>query len=216
MINVLLVDDHELVRTGIKRILDDVRGFKVIGEAKTGEEAVQFCRQNEPDIVLMDMNMPGIGGLEATKKICRYCPDVKVIVLTVHCEDPFPSKVMQIGAHGYLTKGAGPEEVVNAIRAVNSGQRYIAPQIAQQIALAQFSGRTDENPFQTLSDRELQIMLMITRGEKVQSIADRLNLSSKTVNSYRYRIFEKLAVNGDVELTHLAIRHKMIDIDSDH
>ena len=216
MINVLLVDDHELVRTGIKRILDDVRGFKVIGEAKTGEEAVQFCRQNEPDIVLMDMNMPGIGGLEATKKICRYCPDVKVIVLTVHCEDPFPSKVMQIGAHGYLTKGAGPEEVVNAIRAVNSGQRYIAPQIAQQIALAQFSGRTDENPFQPLSDRELQIMLMITRGEKVQSIADRLNLSSKTVNSYRYRIFEKLAVNGDVELTHLAIRHKMIDIDSDH
>ncbi|MFY8272533.1 UvrY/SirA/GacA family response regulator transcription factor [Pseudoalteromonas sp. SSDWG2] len=215
MINVLLVDDHELVRTGIKRILDDVRGFKVIGEAKTGEEAVQFCRHHEPDIVLMDMNMPGIGGLEATKKICRYCPDVKVIVLTVHAEDPFPSKVMQIGAHGYLTKGAGSEEVVNAIRAVNSGQRYIAPEIAQQIALAQFSGRTDENPFQILSDRELQIMLMITKGEKAQNIADKLNLSSKTVNSYRYRIFEKLAVNGDVELTHLAIRHKMIDIDTD-
>ncbi|WP_105258429.1 MULTISPECIES: UvrY/SirA/GacA family response regulator transcription factor [unclassified Pseudoalteromonas] len=216
MINVLLVDDHELVRTGIKRILDDVRGFKVIGEAKTGEEAVQFCRQNEPDIVLMDMNMPGIGGLEATKKICRYCPDVKVIVLTVHCEDPFPSKVMQIGAHGYLTKGAGSEEVIQAIRSVNAGQRYIAPEIAQQIALAKFSGRTDESPFQTLSDRELQIMLMITKGDKAQSIAEQLNLSSKTVNSYRYRIFEKLAVNGDVELTHLAIRHKMIDIDSDH
>ncbi|MDE3272356.1 UvrY/SirA/GacA family response regulator transcription factor [Pseudoalteromonas sp. G4] len=215
MINVLLVDDHELVRTGIKRILDDVRGFKVVGEAKTGEEAVQFCRQNNPDIVLMDMNMPGIGGLEATKKICRFCPDVKVIVLTMQCEDPFPSKVMQIGAHGYLTKSAGPEEVVNAIRAVKTGQRYIAPEIAQQIALAQFSGRNEENPFASLSDRELQIMLMITKGEKVQTIADQLNLSSKTVNSYRYRMFEKLNVGGDVELTHLAIRHKMIEIDSD-
>ena len=213
MINVLLVDDHELVRTGIRRILDDVRGFKVVGEAKDGEAAVQFCRQHTPNIVLMDMNMPGMGGLEATKKICRYCPDVKIIVLTVNCEDPFPSKVMQIGAHGFLTKGAGSDEMVRAIRSVHAGQRYIAPEIAQQIALAQVTGRTDENPFQSLSERELQIMLMITKGKKAQDIAERLNLSSKTVNSYRYRMFEKLNVGGDVELTHLAIRHKMIDID---
>jgi two-component system invasion response regulator UvrY len=157
--------------------------------------------------------MPGMGGLEATKKICRYCPDVKIIVLTVNCEDPFPSKVMQIGAHGFLTKGAGSDEMVRAIRSVHAGQRYIAPEIAQQIALAQVTGRTDENPFQSLSERELQIMLMITKGEKAQDIAERLNLSSKTVNSYRYRMFEKLNVGGDVELTHLAIRHKMIDID---
>ena len=216
MINVLLVDDHELVRTGIKRILDDVRGFKVVGEAKDGEAAVQFCRQHVPNIVLMDMNMPGMGGLETTKKICRYCPDVKIIVLTVNCEDPFPSKVMQIGAHGFLTKGAGSDEMVRAIRSVHAGQRYIAPEIAQQIALAQVTGRTDENPFQSLSERELQIMLMITKGEKAQDIAERLNLSSKTVNSYRYRMFEKLNVGGDVELTHLAIRHKMIDIDVSH
>ena len=216
MINVLLVDDHELVRTGIKRILDDVRGFKVVGEAKDVEAAVQFCRQHAPNIVLMDMNMPGMGGLEATKKICRYCPDVKIIVLTVNCEDPFPSKVMQIGAHGFLTKGAGSDEMVRAIRSVHAGQRYIAPEIAQQIALAQVTGRTDENPFQSLSERELQIMLMITKGEKAQDIAERLNLSSKTVNSYRYRMFEKLNVGGDVELTHLAIRHKMIDIDVSH
>ena len=190
-----------------------MRGFKVVGEAKDGEAAVQFCRQHTPNIVLMDMNMPGMGGLEATKKICRYCPDVKIIVLTVNCEDPFPSKVMQIGAHGFLTKGAGSDEMVRAIRSVHAGQRYIAPEIAQQIALAQVTGRTDENPFQSLSERELQIMLMITKGEKAQDIAERLNLSSKTVNSYRYRMFEKLNVGGDVELTHLAIRHKMIDID---
>ena len=171
MINVLLVDDHELVRTGIRKILDEVKGLKVIGEAKTGEEAVQFCRKTEPNVVLMDMNMPGIGGLEATKKIIRYAPDVKVIVLTVYSEDPIPTKVMQIGAAGYLTKGAGPDEMINAIRAVNSGQRYITPEIAQQMALSQFKS-ADENPFSSLSERELQIMLMITRGEKVPDISE--------------------------------------------
>ena len=159
MINVLLVDDHELVRTGIRKILDEIKGIKVVGEAETGEEAVQFCRKEEPDVVLMDMNMPGIGGLEATKKIIRYAPDVKVIVLTVHSEDPFPTKVMQIGAAGYLTKGAGPDEMVNAIRAVNSGQRYLTPEIAQQMALNQFKS-AEENPFNQLSERELQIMWM--------------------------------------------------------
>lgn len=212
MINVLLVDDHELVRTGIRKILDDVKGFKVIGEATTGEEALQFCRHNEPDVVLMDMNMPGMGGLEATKKIIRTSPDTKVIVLTIHSEDPFPTKVMQIGAAGYLTKGAGPAEMINAIRAVNSGQRYLAPEIAQQMALGQFKS-PDENPFNMLSERELQIMLMITRGEKVTDISEQLMLSTKTINSYRYRMFDKLKVSNDVELTHLAIRHGMVKME---
>jgi two-component system invasion response regulator UvrY len=153
--------------------------------------------------------MPGIGGLEATKKIIRYAPDVKVIVLTVYCEEPIPTKVMQIGAAGYLTKGAAPDEMVNAIRSVNSGQRYITPEVAQQMALSQFK-TADENPFGSLSERELQIMLMITRGEKVPDISEQLSLSSKTINSYRYRMFEKLAVGNDVELTHMAIRHGMI------
>ena len=211
MINVLLVDDHELVRTGISRILMDERGIKVIGEAGSGEEALQFCRQHEPDVVLMDMNMPGMGGLEATRKILRYQPHAKIIVLTVHTEDPFPSKVMQAGASGYLTKGATPPEVLQAIRQVSRGQRYLSPEIAQQMALSQFNP-ADENPFKALSERELQIMLMITKGGKVNDIADQLNVSAKTVNSYRYRMFEKLAISGDVELTHLALRHGMIDI----
>jgi len=213
LINVLLVDDHELVRTGIKRIINDVRGLKVVGEAASGEEAFQMCRAEEPDVVLMDMNMPGIGGLEATKKIVRYCPDVKVIILTVHTEDPFPTKVMQIGAHGFLTKMTGPDEMINAIKSVNVGQRYIAPDIAQQIALNQFSGKKEDKPFESLSERELQIMLMITKGEKVQDIAEQLSLSSKTVNSYRYRMFEKLNICNDVELTHMAIRHGMLNME---
>lgn len=209
MINILLVDDHELVRTGIRKILSEVKGFRVIDECETGEEAVKFCRQTEPDVILMDMDMPGMGGVEATKKILRFSPDAKIIVLTVHTEEPFPTKVMQIGAAGYLTKGTAPNEMVNAIWAVNRGQRYLPAEIAQKMALSQFTS-TEENPFKALSDRELQIMLMITRGEKVPDISVSLFLSTKTINSYRYRMFEKLDVRNDVELTHLAIRHGMI------
>lgn len=210
MINIFLVDDHELVRTGIKRLLEDVRGLKVVGEADSGETAVSWCRSNDTDIVLMDMNMPGIGGIEATRRILRLNPDIKVIVISIHGEEPYPTKVMQAGAAGYLTKSAAPLEMINAIRQVKSGQRYLSPEIAQQMALSQFRP-AEENPFQTLSDRELQIMMMITTGQKVNDISEQLSLSPKTVNSYRYRLFTKLEVRGDVELTHLAIRHGILD-----
>ncbi len=214
MIKVYLVDDHELVRTGIRHILEDVRGFQVIGEAVSGEQAVQWCRDNHPDVILMDMNMPGIGGLEATKKIIRYNPDAKIIVLTVQTETPFPLKVMQAGAVGYLTKCSASDEMINAIKAVSCGQRYISPEIAQQIALSQVSISTPDNPFKALSDREMQITMMITKGNKVQDIAERLNLSPKTVNSYRYRLFEKLNISGDVELTRMAIRYGILDAET--
>ncbi|KKO46618.1 response regulator [Arsukibacterium ikkense] len=211
MINVLLVDDHELVRTGISRILMDERGIKVIGEAGSGEEALQFCRQHEPDVVLMDMNMPGMGGMTATKRILHFCPDIKVLALSVSCEEPVPTKVMQLGAAGFISKNSAPKEMVSAIRKVYSGVRHISDEVAQKMALAKVNNHS-ENPFEGLSDRELQIMLMITRGQKVTDIAEQLNVSAKTVNSYRYRMFEKLAISGDVELTHLALRHGMIDI----
>jgi Response regulator containing a CheY-like receiver domain and an HTH DNA-binding domain len=211
LISVFLVDDHELVRTGIRRILEDVRGIRVVGEAENGENAVQWCRDNYSDVILMDMNMPGIGGLEATKKILRVRPETRIIVLTVHSEDPFPTKVMQAGASGYLTKSSAPDEMIQAIRAVSSGQRYISPEIAQQMALSQFKSHDVENPFKILSERELQIMLMITRGSKVNDIAEQLSLSPKTINSYRYRLFDKLQINGDVELTRMAMRYGMLD-----
>lgn len=216
LINVLLVDDHELVRTGISRILNDERGIRVVAEVCSGEQAISYCRNESaevvtPDVVLMDMNMPGIGGMAATKRILHYCPDIKVLALSVSFEEPVPTKVMQMGAAGFISKNAAPKEMIEAIRKVAAGQRYISDEVAQKMALSKIQSNS-ANPFDELSERELQIMLMITKGQKVNDIADQLNVSAKTVNSYRYRMFEKLAISGDVELTHLALRHGMIDI----
>ena len=185
--------------------MEDVRGIKVVGEAQSGETAVTFCRQHHPDVILMDMNMPGIGGLEATRKILRIRPDVRIIVLTIHSENPFPTKVMQAGAAGYLTKGAAPDEMIHAIRLVHSGQRYISPEIAQQMALSQFAS-ADENPFKSLSERELQIMMMITKGQKVTDISEQLNLSPKTVSVHRDHIKEKLEFATSAEMIRQAVR----------
>ena len=210
MIKILVVDDHDLVRTGIVRLLNDVKDFKVIAEVGSGEEAIDFCRKNTPDIVLMDVTMPGIGGLEATKKVVRVCDGTKIICLSMHKENPIPAKIMQAGAHGFLTKDADKSEVVNAIYKVHSGQKFISPEIAQKIAIGTLNPDIN-NPFEQLSERELEITLMLTRGVKVTDIAKHLNISAKTVNTYRYRLFDKLDIKTDVELVHLALRHKLIE-----
>ncbi len=207
-----MVDDHDLVRMGISRMLGDVPGLAVVGEAESGERAVSLARSLKPDVVLMDVRMPGIGGLEATRKLVQHDKHLKVIAVTVCDEEPFPTRLMQAGAAGYVTKGAALEEMVSAIRQVHSGQRYISPTIAQQLALKSFAPATD-SPFDSLSEREIQIALMIVSCEKVQSISDKLCLSPKTVNTYRYRIFDKLGITSDVELTLLAVRHGMVDTD---
>jgi two-component system, NarL family, invasion response regulator UvrY len=156
------------------------------------------------------LRMPGMGGIEATSRIMHNFPKLKILAVT-SCEDePFPSRLLQAGAMGYLTKGAGKDEMVKSIRLVMSGQRYVSPDIAQKMALRPFAYGED-SPFDELSERELQVAIMITDGTKVQEISDRLHLSRKTVNSYRYRIFEKLGVSSDVELTLLALRYGLLD-----
>jgi len=208
---VLVVDDHDLVRTGISRMLADIDGLQVIGQADSGEAAIRKSRELKPDVVLMDIKMPGIGGLEATRKLLRSHPDIKVIAVTICEEDPFPTRLLQAGAAGYLTKGAALEEMIQAIRMVFAGQRYISPQIAQQLALKSFQPKLNGSPFDLLSEREIQIALMISNCQKVQAISDKLCLSPKTVNTYRYRIYEKLSITSDVELALLAVRHGMVD-----
>ncbi len=210
MIKIILADDHDLVRGGIRRILDDVSDFKVVGEAKNGEDTVKLCRKNPPDVVLMDVNMPGIGGLEATKKILRMSENTRVICFSAQKENPIPSQVMSAGAYGFLTKDAEPEEVIRAIYKVHSGQKYLDNEIAHSIAMGVLKP-ADESPFNDLSTRELNIALQLSRGKRVPDIATELNINAKTVNTYRYRMFKKLQVENDVELTHLALRYKLID-----
>ncbi|MFT4713522.1 MAG: two-component system invasion response regulator UvrY [Candidatus Azotimanducaceae bacterium] len=213
MIRVLVVDDHRLVRIGTSRLLADIEGIKIIGQAATGEEAIDMVKDLKPDVVLMDIQMPGIGGMEATKRCLRIDPELKVIVVTVHEEDPYPSQLMGVGAAGYLTKKADVAEMVRSIKKVMSGQRYISSDIAQQLALKPFS-QADISPFEQLSEREMQITLMVIEGCKVLEISENLALSPKTVNSYRYRIFEKLDIVNDVCLTKLAIKHRIISAET--
>jgi two-component system invasion response regulator UvrY len=210
MIGVLLVDDHKLIRTGIKLMLDKTADIRVLGEASTGEEAVEQARALKPQVILMDVSMPGIGGLEATRKLAMSLPDARVIVLSAQTAEPFPMRLLEAGASGYLTKDTAEDEIITAIRRVHAGERYIAADIARQLAMQAVS-RSPGSPFDQLSSREMQVMIMATGGHSVQDISDSLHLSPKTVSTYRSRLFEKLGVSNDVELTRLALRYGVID-----
>lgn len=211
MIKLLLVDDHDLVRTAIARMLRDTTDLNVIGEANSGEQAYSMVRELNPHVVLMDIRMPGIGGLEATRKIKQRFPEVKVLALSACEEEPFPTRLLQAGASGYLTKGACIDETVRAIRLVAAGGHYLSSAIAQQMALKAYDNKQLDNPFEQLSERELQVSLMIASGQKIQVISDLLCVSPKTVNTHRYRIFSKLNIENDVELALLAVRHNLVE-----
>lgn len=212
MLKVLIVDDHEIVSTGISRMLQDVSNLDVVGCAASGEEAISLTKEMRPDIVLMDVHMPGIGGLGATKEIKRVIPKTKVIALSALDDNPYPTKLIEAGASGYITKGIALNEMINAIDKVAKGGKYISSDVAQKMALSQMSKEEGETPLDSLSDRELQIAQMIVDCRKVQDIAEKLNLSAKTVNTYRYRMFEKLSIGSDVELARLAMRHNLLGV----
>jgi two-component system invasion response regulator UvrY len=213
MIKVLIVDDHQMVRFGTRRLLEDESGLQIVGEASSGEEAIEAVDALNPQVVLMDVQMPGIGGLEATRRCLRIAPDVKVIALSMHDGEPFPSKLFEAGAKGYVSKRSDPEELILAIRKVMAGQRYISTDIAQNLALRPFA-EVQQSPFEQLSGREMQIALMVIRGMGAAEMGKKLILSPKTVNSYRYRIFEKLDIKNFVELTKLAIQHGLLETES--
>lgn len=202
---------RQLIRDGIAHLLKNAPGIEVISKAESGEDAISKARQNMLHVVLMDIKMPGIGGLEATRKLHRLDPDVKILIVSMCNDDLLSARLLQAGASGYLTKGASKSELTHAIQAVHAGQRYISPQIANQLALRGIEGKPG-SPFEVLFERELQVVLMITAGMRAQEIGEQLNLSPKTVNSHRYNIFSKLGIKNDVELTLLALRHGLIDL----
>ena len=210
MINVLIVDDHALVRMGIRRLLEHLPDMTVVAEAENGETALVLVRAHKPDVVLLDMKMPGIDGWEVTRRLKKTHPNIKVIAVTTANPDPmFPGRLLQLGAMGYLTKESDADEMAMAIRRVYKGEKYLCAEIAQQMAITSLQGSQD-TPFDLLSEREMQVMLMITRGMTVPEISETLFLSPKTVNGYRYRIFDKLMIKNDVELAFLAIKYRII------
>ncbi|MCG2573335.1 MULTISPECIES: response regulator transcription factor GacA [Acinetobacter] len=209
MISVLVVDDHELVRTGICRMLADHADVEVIGQAESGEEALILARQHHPNVVLLDVNMPGIGGVETTRRLLQITPETKVIAVSGLAEEPYPSLLLKAGAKGYITKGAPIQEMLRAINKVMQGGKYFSADIAEQLASSYLS-ETQKSPFDQLSEREMQVAMMVVNCHSAQAIADKLFVSVKTVNTYRYRIFEKLEIDSDVKLTHLAMRYGLI------
>jgi len=210
MIKVLLTDDHELVRTGIRRLLEDSKQVKIVGEAECGEDSLQLAQSLNPDVILMDVNMPGIGGVEACRRILQRNPKQKIIVLSVHNEQTFPKRLLEIGVKGYLTKECGINEMIEAIKQVNSGGLYIAPSIAQQLALSLLPGN-DANPIDKLSSREYQVLLKIAQGFTNVDISDQLCLSPKTISTYRLRVREKLGAQNDVDLIKFAVEQGMVE-----
>jgi len=210
-IKIMVVDDHDLVRHGIKSLLSNQEGIEVVAEASSGEQAVDYCRNHGDslDIIMMDINMPGIGGLEATQRIQKSWQNIGIIVVSVHTDGSLPKRLLSGGARGYLSKGNKVDEMLTAIRDVHAGGCYIAKDIAQQLALSALPG--DKNRIDLLSQRELQVLMMIAEGKRNNTISETLNLSPKTISTYRKRLHEKLDVSSDIEMLHLAIKNGLLD-----
>jgi two-component system, NarL family, invasion response regulator UvrY len=210
MVNAILVDSHEMVRYGVKCALTDVKDINVVGEAANGDAALSLMRKLKPEMVLLDLKLPGISGIEITRKALLANPDAKVIIMNA-CNDPILAHyALQAGASAYLTKTESPESLISAVKKVCAGQTYITPEVAQNIAMQKINGG-DENPIRKLSGREIEVVLMVTQGYSVQEIAEKLYLSPKTVNTYRYRVFSKLEIKNNVELTHLVLRYGILE-----
>ena len=210
MIKLLIVDDHHLVRTGLRGIIEDAGGFEIVGEAGTGERAIQLNREKEPDVILMDIGLPGLSGFETSERIMNARPTARIIALTAHTKPPFPARLLDMGAAGYLTKACDAKELVTAIRKVHDGERYVGSEIAQQLAMSLLPG-TPQSPFQELTPRELEVAMMMAKGMKSNAMAERMNVSPKTISTHKYRIFDKIGVDSEVALLREAIRYDVLE-----
>lgn len=205
-IRVALVDDHSLIRMSLSHLLADVPGIDMIWQANSGEEALLRVRAESPDVLLMDLDMPGMGGHEAALRLLKTAPDVRIVMLSVTDDGPLPGRLLQAGVSGYMSKGAELDELVMAIRRAAMGKRYVSPGLAQQLALQQNMPACAENPFNQLSEREMQVLSELINGKRVQDIAEQLCLSPKTISTYRSRLLQKLGVDNDMALARLALQ----------
>lgn len=209
LIQVLLIDDHELVRSGVEHLLNQDPDIEVIAVGSSGEDAVSLSRKLNPDIILMDVNMPGMGGVEAAKRILLSNPKSKIIALSVHEDGLIPMQLIKLGAKGYLNKGCPVDEMIKAILSVHQGGQYISAEVASKMVFS--NAQKTPNAFDNLSERELQITLKLINGHSIQEVARSLSISPKTVNTHRYRMHEKLNVKNDVEMMRLAAQHGLIE-----
>ncbi|WP_374482800.1 response regulator [Zoogloea sp.] len=211
MIRLMLADDHSIVRTGLKQVLSDAPEFSVCAEAATGDEVITQVRQSPPDLLLLDMSMPGRSGIELIKQLKSEYPRLPILVLSMHKEEQYAVRAIKAGAAGYLTKEHAGEELIGALRKVAGGGVFISPAVAERLAL-EYSARHNELPHTTLSDREYQIFQMIVAGATITAISERLSLSVKTVSTHKSRILQKMGMSSSAELIHYAIEHQLVEL----
>ncbi|MBI3622140.1 MAG: response regulator transcription factor [Nitrospirae bacterium] len=210
MINILIADDHAIVREGLKQILAETHDLVVKGEARNGHEVLHKVRTGAWDVVILDLAMPGPGGLDIVKELKRERPHLPLLVLSIHPEDQYAVRVLQAGASGYMTKESAPEELITAIRKVTAGGKYISQYVAEK--LVRNLGRDAERPpHEALSDREYQVMCLIASGKTVKEVATEMALSAKTVSTYRARILEKMKMKSNADLIRYGLRHQLVD-----
>lgn len=210
MIKILIADDHAIVREGLKQIVQETSDMVVAGEAVDGSEVLEQIRKYDYDIVVLDISMPGLNGLDILKQMKRESPKLPTLILSMHPEEQYAIRALRAGASGYLTKESVPDQMISAIRKIVGGGKYISPTLGEKLA-SYLETDIEKPPHETLSDREYQIMLMIARGKRLVDIGEELFLSHKTISTYRSRILEKMKMKSNSELIHYAIKNGLVE-----
>ena len=210
MLKILIADDHPIVRQGLKQILSEEFEIEALGEAQNSQEVLELVRKKDWDIVVLDITMPGRGGIEVLKELKTQKPKLPVLILSMHPEDQYAVRVLKAGAAGYLTKESVQDELVKAIKKILGGGKYVSPSLAEKMAF-DLETKTEKPLHETLSDREYQVMLLIGLGKTVSQIAEKLSLSVKTIDTYRTRILEKMKMKTNAELMHYVIKNKLVE-----
>ena len=210
MLKILIADDHAIVRQGLKQIVTETRDMIVAGEASNGQELLNKINEDDYDVLVLDITMPGRNGIDVLRQLRAEKPGLPILILSIHPEEQYALRALKAGASGYLTKESAPDELVVAIRKVSSGGKYISASLAEKLAFEFGAGR-EQAPHETLSDREHQVLCMIASGKTVMDIAQELSLSEKTISTYRSRILEKMKMKNNAELTYYAIKNQLVD-----